>query len=217
MKISISIGLALFASIPAFLLNSCLGDSNPVEDTRKTAAIRKVDLSVDTGTVEPLLPDSAQSGRSFDDLYVQDSTTYTNPANYGVELAYHFLVDNTAEEAEDAKFDGLLVDIVFDTLSDSPVAAESGPFEVAKGEVKKVSLTTSMNLATHRLPCLYVFEQMVAGAKIRTTLSPDLNYKIGSVQGVIEIPDIVVNIPTRASDETKSFLNEMLQSGLFEE
>ena len=53
MKISISIGLALFASTLVFLLNSCLGDSNPVEDTRKTAAIRKVELSVDTGTVEP--------------------------------------------------------------------------------------------------------------------------------------------------------------------
>jgi hypothetical protein len=217
MKAQFPIGPTLIATVAVFLLVSCFGDSNPVEDAQKTAAIRKVEVSVDSGAVEPQLPDGAQSGGSFDSLAGENPATYTDPGNYGVDLAYYFLVDNTAKEAEDAKFDGITADIVFDTYSDSPVKAESGPFEVAKGEVRKVPLTTSMNIATHRLPCLYVFQQIVDGADVKTTVSPNLNYKIGSTQGVIEIPDIVVNIPTRASEETKVFLSDMLQSGLFEE
>lgn len=217
MRTQFSIGPALIASVAAFLLISCFGDDNPVEDAQKSAAIRKVEVTVDSGAVEPQLPAGAQSGRSFDSLVAEDSATYADPSNYGIDLAYYFQVDNTAEDAEDAKFDGITADIVFDTYSDSPVRAESGPFEVAKGEVRQVSVTTSMNIAAHRLPCLYVFQQIVDGADVKTAVSPNLNYKIGSARGEIEIPDIVVDIPTRASDETKEFLSGMLQSGRFEE
>ena len=216
MKAQFSIGPTLIATAAAFLLISCFGEDNPVEDARKTAAIRKVGVTVDSGSVSPQLPAGAQSGRSFDSLAAEDSATYTDPGNYGIDLAYYFLINNTAEDAEDAKFDGLTADIVFDTLSNPPVTAESGAFEVAKNETRKVPVSTSMNMAEHRLPCLYVFQQIVDGADVKTTVSPNLSYKIGLAQGVIEIPDIVVNIPTRASEETKEFLSGMLQSGLFE-
>jgi hypothetical protein len=193
------------------------GVEEAVSDTQKTAALRKVTVKSDSGQVEIELPEGALSGRSFAELAADDPATFTNPANYAITFILNMTADNTQNGAEDAKFDGLTVDMVMDTITSSPVRTEAAAFEVKKNTTHSFQATGSINLQTHRRVGLYIFRQMVDGNDLATTLSPVLSYKIGSQEGTIDLPDVRQYIPTRASDEMKEFLSGLLDSGLFEE
>jgi hypothetical protein len=188
-----------------------------IDDAARLAALRKVVITYDSMSYEIGLPEGALSGPSFDELMAADSSKYANPENYTVTFLANMKADNTNSGAMDAKFDGMVIGIVMDTIQSSPIDATTGAFEVDKGEIIPVVAQSFMNLKTHRLPCLYIFRQVVDGEDLTTTLSPKLNYTIGSSSGVIPLPSIQKDIPTRASDQTKAFLLGLLESGVFDE
>jgi hypothetical protein len=201
------------------ILATCFqcGVEEAVSDTQKTAALRKVTITSDSGQTEIQLPEGALSGRSFAELAADDPAAFTNPANYAITFILNMTADNRQEGAEDAKFDGMTVDMVMDTIVSTPVRTEAGAFEVKKNTTHAFQATGTINLQTHRRVGLYIFRQTVDGNDLATTLSPVLNYKIGSQAGTIDLPDIQQNIPTRASAEMKAFLSGLLDSGVFEE
>jgi hypothetical protein len=188
-----------------------------ISDTEKTAALRKVTVTSDSGQAEIELPEGALSGRSFAELAADDPATFTNPANYAITFILNMTADNSKDGAEDAKFDGMTVDMVMDTITSSPVKTEADAFEVKKNTTHSFQATGAINLQTHRKVGLYIFRQTVDGSDLATTLSPILYYKIGSQEGSIDLPDLQKDIPTRASEETKAFLSGLLESGIFDE
>jgi hypothetical protein len=200
----------------ALLAGSCTED-NPLSDAQKTAALRKVSVSADSVSYALALPEGATSGKSFEELAAEDSATYRNPANYGITFSQNLTADNTAEGAEDAKFDGVSITMVFDTISSAPLETTAEGFEVPANATKKVTAQGSINLADHRPAGLYVFRRIVDGDPLATTMAPSLRYDIGSREGSIDLPPISQDIPTRASPETKAFLAGLLSSGMFEE
>jgi hypothetical protein len=213
--LSKSIILSFFVAI--MMMCFYCGVEDAVSDTQKTAALRKVTVTSDSGQCEIGLPEGALSGRSFADLAAEDPATFTNPANYSITFGLNMTAHNTQSGAEDAKFDGMTVDIVMDTITSSPVRTAADAFEVKKNTVHSFQATGDINLQTHRRVGLYIFRQTVDGNDLATILSPVLYYKIGSQDGTIDLPDLQQNIPTRASDETKAFLSGLLNSGVFEE
>jgi len=205
---SIILGLAVFLS--------CSETENPVTDAQKLAALKNVTVSVNGVEYNFDFPQDSIGAQTLSELLNIDSSKYANPANYQIDIAVITTIDNTAENARDAKFDGMYIDLVFDTISSNPVRTETGPFEVAAGSTKEVSATGSINLETHKLPGKYILQQTVDGAEITTTLSPILVYKIGTLEGELPLPSVTLNIPTRASDETKAFFKELLESEMLE-
>jgi len=109
------------------------------------------------------------------------------------------------------------LDIVFSTYTATPITASAGAFEVAKNTAKPISSQGTLNLASHREAGLYIFRQIADGHEVATTISPTFLYDIGGLEGEIPLPDIKQDIPTRASEETISFLKGMLASGIFDE
>jgi hypothetical protein len=205
-----------FSLLILFLALQC-GVEDAVSDTQKTAALRKVTVTSDSGQCAIGLPEGALSGRSFEELAAENPAAFTNPANYSVAFILNMTADNTKDDAEDAKFDGMTVDMIMDTISASPVRTEADAFEVKKNTTHAFQAMGEINLQTHRRVGLYIFRQTVDGNDLATTLSPVLYYKIGSQAGTIDLPDIQQNIPTRASDEMKAFLAGLLDSGIFAE
>lgn len=200
------------------LIASCKEDKDDViQDLDQTAALKKVVFTYDSMSINIGLPAGALSGVPFDTLLAQDSATYANPENYSIETIACFTADNTASDAGDAKFDGMDLDIIMDTINSGPIEAKTDAFEVKANEVKAVQAKDSINLKTHRLTGLYMFRQIVDGADLATTLKPDLKYSIGSQSGSLPLPATQHNIPTRASDEMKDFLSGLLESGVFDE
>jgi len=208
-----------FAGFFVLLGIGCLGDnvSNSINDTKKLSALKNVTLTTDSAAVTPQLPQRSDTQKTFSQALAEDSATFANPANYGITITYYMLADNTSDQADDAKFDGVLLDIIMDTLNSEPIRTETGAFEIAKNETKQIPVSSMINLATHRRAGLYIFQQMVDGADVKTTVSPQLLYKIGSVEGSIDIAQITFLIPTRADEDTKAFLKGMLESGVFNE
>lgn len=194
----------------------CSKDST-VSDIDKTAALRKVTLVYDSLSYDLMLPAGALDGKSFDELRKQDSSTYANPVNYSITFSGNFTANNTKADAGDAKFDGLTVTIVMDTILSSPIKTMANAFEVKKGTTLPVQLAGSINLATHKKAGLYIFRQIVDGNNLVTSQTPVLNYKIGVLEGAIDLPTIKENIPTRASDEMKAFLRGLLDSDIFKQ
>ncbi len=206
---------SVLASI--ILLMNCTEDSNPLTDAQKIAALRKVTVIYDSMSYQISLPPGALSGQSLAELMLTDADTYTNPANYAIAIALNVTADNTHPEAEDAKFDGMDIDIVMDTIESNPINMATEGFEVKKNETCPVAMETTINLETHREAGLYIFRQTVDGNDLATTTYPYLHYKIGIQQGTIDLPSIYKEIPTRASEETKEFLRQVLDSGIFDE
>lgn len=206
----------ILGSLVAALWWGC-AENNPLSDAQKTAALRNVTVTYDSAGVALGLPAGAATGRSFEELKAEDSATYCNPANYSITIVQSLTADNTGPNAEDAKFDGMEIDVVFDTIGSAPLTTTAGGFEVKKNTALPVTAEGTMNLATHRPAGLYVFRQIVDGNDLATTMSPALLYKIGSAEGTIDIPAIHADIPTRASQETKDFLAGLLASGVFDE
>lgn len=209
--------ILLFLMLATFALFNQCGVEKAVTDTQKTAALRKVTVTSDSVSFEIGLPPGALSGKSFTELAAEDPVTYENPANYSVTISQYMTADNKQDGAEDAKFDGVYIDMVMDTLASTPVRTEAEGFEIKKNTTHPFEVTGGINLQTHRRVCLYIFRQTVDGTDLMTTMSPVLRYKIGSETGTIDLPEIQKNIPTRASDETKAFLAGLLDSGVFEE
>jgi hypothetical protein len=196
------------------LIGSC---EKAISDAQKVAALKDVTVTYDSITYELVLPAGAGTGASFVDLILNDSSTYANPANYGVNFAIVATADNTNPGERDAKFDGLVIDMVMDTLESEPIHMVSDGFEVKAGVTETTSLDASINLETHRKSGLYIFQQVVDGEDLVVTLHPYLLYEIGTLSGDIPLPTVTKHIPTTASDETKAFLSGLLTSGLFDE
>lgn len=211
--------IAIFGIIIAFSqCNDNDDDDSIIEDVDKLTALKNVEFTYDSMSYAIGLPDSAlESGKTFDELVAEDSAKYTNPENYSVTFVANMLADNTKEDARDAKFDGMDVNIILDTNDQSPIETKADEFEVKKNETKPVTAKDSINLKTHRVPGLYFFQQVVDGEDLATTLFPVLKYSIGSENGTIEVPQIQEDVPTRASDDMKVFLQGLLDSGVFDE
>ena len=202
--------------ISVLFLISC-ADENPLADAQKLAALRKVTIIYDNMSYEIGLPPGALSGQSLAELMMSDSSTYKNPENYSITISLNVTADNTHQEAEDAKFDGMDIDIVMDTIASNPIKMSTEGFEVKKNETYPVNMQTTINLKTHREAGLYIFRQTVDGNDLATTTYPYLYYILGFQSGTLNLPSIYEEIPTRASDETKEFLRQVLNSGIFDE
>ncbi len=198
-------------------LNSCDVATTTLSDAQKLAALRNITVQFNGMEYEIGLPPGALSGKSLAQLLLEDSSTYKNPENYSITITANLTADNTASNAEDAKFDGMDVDIVLDTIESNPINMNTPGFEVGKGKTYPVQMGTTINLKTHRAAGLYIFRQTVDGNDLATTTYPYLHYTLGSQTGTIELPSIYKEIPTRASDETKEFLSQLLDSGIFDE
>jgi hypothetical protein len=198
------------------LLTQC-ADDNPVTDAQQLAALRNIKITYDSMTYEIGLPPGALSGQSLFELMQNDSSTYANPENYSIHISLNVTADNTDPQAEDAKFDGMELDIAMDTIESNPILMATEGFLVKKNETIPVETETTINLKTHREPGIYIFRQTVDGNDLATTMYPKLYYEIGLQQGSLNLPSVYQEIPTRASDETKEFLRQLLESGVFDE
>jgi hypothetical protein len=196
------------------LLSNC-SKSNTVNELDQTAALRNVTITYDSVVYQLGLPADALSGKSFDQLKNDDPATYTNPANYSITFQGNYTANNKSSNAQDAKFDGMLVDIVMDTINSEPIKTTVDSFKVKKNTSVPVQSKATINLATQRRTGIYIFQQVVNGNDLVTTQTPYLNYKIGLLKGTIQLPSFKENIPTRASGETKAFLQGLLGSGIF--
>jgi len=215
MKQKYTFGLFILGAF-VFVLSSCNEVKETTDDAVKVAALKNVTIGYDQMEYTFDFPEEALGGKSFAELYMEDSATFANPANYGITIQTSMIADNTTENARDAKFDGMVLDIIMDTILAFPIRNEFDGFTVEKQEVLPISSSTTINLATHRLTGLYIFRQTVDGNDLATTFSPVLFYQIGMLEGDINVPDFQKDIPTRASDETKAFLRELLESGIME-
>ncbi len=203
--------LSLFLSL--LLLPSC----ETAEDLQGIAALRNVNFSMDSLSIDFDLPQGALSGQSFDELLSQDAETYSNPANYGLDLTSHYFADNTSSNAANAKFDGMTQDVVFNGIDENPLRLNTPAFEIPRNQTKSILTHGGINLQTHREAGLYIFRQTVDGLPVSTSILTALLYKIGNEEGAINLPEVHYDIPTRASDEMKAFLSELLESGIFDE
>ncbi|MBN1116454.1 MAG: hypothetical protein JXA77_04590 [Bacteroidales bacterium] len=200
----------------AFIINSC-DETGILTDVQKIAALRNVTIEYNNLTYEIGLPAGATSGKSLAELLLEDSASFKNPENYSISIIAELIADNTKPDAEDAKFDGAEADVIMDTLTSNPIKMETDGFEVKKGTTHPFDLETTINLKTHRKAGLYIFRQTVDGNDLATTTKPRLLYTVGTQSGTIDGPELKQDIPTRASDETKEFLRQLLDSGIFDE
>ncbi|NBC82470.1 MAG: hypothetical protein GVY19_03720 [Bacteroidetes bacterium] len=196
---------------------SCSETDNPISDAQKLAALRKVTITMNGMDYEFIFPEGALDGESFEELMKKDSSKYADRSNYTIAFTINSEADNTADGARDAKFDGMFIDLIFDTITSSPVRTEAGAFEIEANSTREVPATGSINLETHNQAGLYIFRQTVDGNDLKTTFSPVLLYNIGTLEDELALSSVTLNIPTRASDETKAFLRDLLESGILEE
>jgi len=204
-----------FCGLFTVLILSNCSKGNTVSEIDQTAALRNVTLTYDSVVYQLGLPAGALSGKSFDELKKDDPATYTNPANYSITFLGNYTANNKSSNAQDAKFDGMLVDIVMDTINSEPIKTTVDSFEVKKNTSVPLQSKATINLAAQRRAGIYIFQQVVNGNDLATTQTPYLNYKIGLLRGIIQLPSFKENIPTRASGVTKAFLQGLLGSGIF--
>ncbi|MBF0430207.1 MAG: hypothetical protein HQK83_02925 [Fibrobacteria bacterium] len=219
MRSYIMIVKLVFIMALLFSMNSCLKDSpvsEEVSDAQKVTALKKVTLSFDSLGFEIGMPAGALSGKSFSELRTADSALYSDKSNYTITFTLNMTADNSDKDARDAKFDGILVEMVLDTISLSPVDMEATEFEVARGESQPVAVVGDINGETHGPSMKYIFRRTVDGKDLATTLSLFLKYQVGVLAGDVALPDIKKDIPTRATPEMKSFLSGLLDSGVLD-
>jgi hypothetical protein len=215
MRKSFTIISLLFVSLLIF--NSCEEVENTINDVQKTAALRNVSFTYDGLTTDVVMPEAGFEGKTFAELFNNSKEKYSNPANYSVNLGMLYTASNTKSNAADAKFAGMIQDVVLNNIDETPLRFDTPGFEIAKGESKTISSSSEINLETHKLAGLYIFEQIVAGEDLDTRVLTSLNYDFGLEEGILNLPEVQKNIPTKASEETKTFLRGLLESGLFDE
>lgn len=203
--------LVILASL--MFIASCSKDT--VTDAEKLAALKDVNFTMKGVTFNVGLPANALNGQTFSQLMNIDSSTYANPANYSINFLVKMLAENTKENAQDAKFDGMLMNLIMDTLQNSPITTSASAFEILKNTSQEVLAQGSINLNTHKNAGLYIFQQIVDGQDLATKISTIVNYNVGSLQGGLNLPSIQQQIPTVASTELKSFLTGLLDSNVF--
>jgi hypothetical protein len=203
----------LFLVITA-MFSSCQKDT--LTDAEQLAALKDVAFTFQSMNANLSLPTGALGGQTFDQLMAADSSTFGNAENYSVSFLVKMLASNTKENAKDAKFDGMRIDMIMDTLESAPITTAASGFEILKNTTQEVIAQGNIKLSTHKPAVLYIFKQMADGQDLATTLSTYLNYNIGSLNGAIPLPSFQQQIPTSASAETKSFLTGLLNSGVFQ-
>lgn len=171
-------------------LSACL-DSAPsgdIEKTRQLAALRNVSLNYDSTSIELQLPDT-------------------------IIFRLHFKADNTDDAAKDARFEGMISNLTFDTLAKFPLNVVTDAFFVPKDSVVPISGTGVMDRASHEKPIEYIFQQMIFGEKVEAILRDTLLYDLGSLSGRLGVPPpIPISIPTRADSSTKKRLKLILEA-----
>jgi hypothetical protein len=207
-KITLSI---LVMVVVATFIISC---KKEVTDLQKVEALKNVTLSYDSIALNVSLPQGALSGQTFAELRAQNEALYSNLANYTIGFATYLKANNTKSGATDAAFQGMVINLVMNNLTGSPIQTSTGAVTILKNEIKPVIASGSINLLTHKLVGKYIFQQIVDGNDLATKIAPILNYQIGSLAGGLNLPEINQNIPTRASDNTKNFLSGLLSSNL---
>jgi hypothetical protein len=201
----------------AIVLAGC-GADDTVSDVESMAALKNVTISYDSASYQLSLPEGAlTSGKTFEQLKAEDSAKFCNLANYSITLVQNLQADNKKTDSEDAKFDGLTLITVMDTFNSSSINSVADGFVVKKNSSIPVVVNGTINLQTHKKAGIYIFQKIVAGDVLKTTQTPVLSYKVGIYEGELKLVSIPVNIPTRASDETKAFLKGLLDSGILEQ
>ncbi|NJM15807.1 MAG: hypothetical protein HC896_10980 [Bacteroidales bacterium] len=146
--------------------------NNVVDDAPKTAALKKVNISYSGMGYGFSYP--GDSTKTFAELLAIDSATYKDPANYAISFVVGTVADNTADGAQDAKFDGMDINIVFDTNMSQPVVTETEAFEVKAYATLEVESIGTINLATHKRTGKYIIEQSIAGEDLATPFNPHI-------------------------------------------
>jgi hypothetical protein len=162
-------------------------------------------------------PENSWEGKTFDEVYQNNKAAYEDLSNYTIRINTFYLADNTSSEAADAKFGGMAQSIVFNNIDEMPLQLQTSAFEIEKDETRTVNGEGQINLETHRLPGLYIFQQIVDGNPLDTKILNELFYQIGSAEGSFNLPEVRQDIPTRASVEMKDFLRGFLESGILDE
>ncbi len=211
------ISFILLLIISFFSFSACEEVEDAVNDVQKTAALRNVSFTYDSLTTELVLPQMSLSGKTFQELYENNKAVYGDPSNYAVKVNTHYTAENTSDNAADAMFSGMIQDVVFNSLSETPLRFDTPAFDIPEGETTAISSNTEIGLSTHQQTVMYIFRQIVAEEPLSTQISSKLNYELGIEQGSISLPQVNKNIPTKASEETKAFIQGLLNSGLFAE
>ncbi|MFW5774539.1 MAG: hypothetical protein ACOCWD_07635 [Tangfeifania sp.] len=201
-------------ALTGLLLFSC---EETVDDIQKTAALRNVTIEYDGLETDVVLPQGSLEGSTFQELYDNNKDKFSNPENYVLKLSTRYTVDNTKDNAEDAKFSGMVQDIVFNNIEESPVRFETEAFEIEKNTTKSVSTAGEINLDTHTATALYIFQQIIDEEPLDALMTNRFLYDFGASEGEIDAGTFDQKIPTKASDETKEFLSGLIESGIFEE
>jgi hypothetical protein len=190
---------------------------NKLDDTQKTLALKDVKFSLDSMSTDVSFPENSWEGKTFDEVYQNNKAAYEDLSNYTIRINTFYLADNTSSEAADAKFGGMAQSIVFNNIDEMPLQLQTSAFEIEKDETRTVNGEGQINLETHRLPGLYIFQQIVDGNPLDTKILNELFYQIGSAEGSFNLPEVRQDIPTRASVEMKDFLRGFLESGILDE
>lgn len=206
----------LFFLFSALVLLFACEDNNVANEVDKTVALKNVEFSYDSTSTAVNLPEGALSGKSFGELFSEDSSKYANLENYGISFSVSMNANNNSSKAEDAEFDGMDIDMIFNSINASPVKAVAEPFLIEKGTEESVLALSSINLLTHKEVGKYIFQQMVSGEDLYTDLTPILYYDFG-IEGSFPLVTFHQDIPTRATPEMKEFLQGLLNSGLLDE
>ncbi|WP_036163535.1 hypothetical protein, partial [Marinilabilia salmonicolor] len=156
------------------------------------------------------------SGKTFQELYENNQAVFSNASNYSVKVKAHYTANNTQENASDAKFSGMVQNIVLNNITEAPVQLETPAFEVPKDEILNLSSGSDIGLDTHRLTVLYIFNQILADEDLNAEISSKLNYEFGAETGSFSLGKTQKNIPIKVSDDTKVFISGLMESGLFD-
>ncbi len=211
MKAIYKYSLAILVSV--LFISSCQKDT--ITDAEKLAALKDVNFTMQGVTFNVGLPANALNGQTFSQLLAADSATFSNPANYSINFLVKMLANNTKENAQDAKFDGMIMKLIMDTIQSSPITTTAGAFELLKNTSQQVAAQGGINLGNHKAAGLYIFQQIVNSQNLASTISTALNYNVGSLNGAINLPAVQQQIPTVASNELKTFLTGLLNSDVF--
>ncbi len=202
------------------ILAACIKDnpvSEGVEDANQLQALKNVDFIFEDVSFEVAgIPTGSDLTVPFDTLLEQNPDKYSEPSSYTITFSLNMIADNTSSDAEDAKFDGINVNMEFNNITNAPLTLSRGTLAIPKGEEVPFTASGSLNLETHKEPRKYIFQQMVDGEDIASEIFPEILYKFGKLEGSLVLPSWEQAIPTRASPETKAFLSDLLASGLLD-